>query len=244
MCKSFFFTIICLSILPLNSCQSQPSNETEEIYTYKNGDVNGTGKWYMGREIAYVMGYQGINWLERSTREQEENTSTLLRNMKIEKDDVIADIGAGSGYHVFKMAPKAKNGKVYAVDIQDEMLAAIEKKKNRKKVSNIELIKGSETSVNLQENSIDKFLMVDVYHEFAFPKEIIASVISAMKDDAKLYLIEYRGEDPTVPIKKVHKMTEQQAILEMEAAGLKLQKNIANLPWQHCMVFVKAKERS
>lgn len=239
MSKFFFLTLICFIVGPFNSCQAQPSAEEDETYYFKNGDVNGTGKWYMGREIAYVMGYQGINWLERGTREKEENTSSLLRNMKIEKTDVIADIGAGSGYHVFKMAPKAKDGKVYAVDIQDEMLAAMEKKKKKKKSTNIKLIKGSETSVNLPPNSIDKFLMVDVYHEFSFPKEIIASVSEAMKADGKLYLIEYRGEDPAVPIKKVHKMTEEQAILEMKAAGLKLEKNINNLPWQHCMVFVK-----
>jgi ubiquinone/menaquinone biosynthesis C-methylase UbiE len=239
MDKVSFVLLVLVTALPFASCKSQEKS-SQEVYTYKNGDRNGTGKWYMGREIAFVMGYQGIDWLERNTREQEESTSVLLRNMDIQKVDVIADIGAGSGYHVFKMAPKAKQGRIYAVDIQEEMLATIEKKMKRKRVENIELVQGSEQSVNLPANSIDKFLMVDVYHEFAFPVEMMASVKSAMKPDGKLYLIEYKGEDPTIPIKKVHKMTEAQAVLEMEAAGFKLEKNIENLPWQHCMIFVKS----
>jgi len=208
-------------------------------YTYKNGDPNGTGKWYMGREIAYVMGYQGMAWLERPEREAEENTATLLTNMNIGPTDNIADIGAGSGYHVFKMAPLANKGTVYAVDIQDEMLAAIASRAVKEKVENVEVIRGSDKDVNLKPGSIDKVLMVDVYHEFAYPIEMMASIKKALKPDGAFYLIEYRGEDARIPIKKVHKMTLQQAVKEMEAAGFRLRENIDNLPWQHCMVFVK-----
>ncbi|WP_445385012.1 class I SAM-dependent methyltransferase [Robiginitalea sp. IMCC44478] len=206
-------------------------------YTYKKGDPNGIGKWYMGREIAYVMGYQGMRWLERPEREKEENTLKLLENMQISPGDTIADIGAGSGYHVLKMAPEA--ARIYAVDIQQEMLNALDIRRTEAGLSNIELVRGSEKSVNLPENTIDKVLMVDVYHEFSFPGEMIASIKRAMRADAKLYLIEYRAEDPNVPIKKLHKMSEAQAVKEMQAAGLKLLQNISNLPWQHCMVFVK-----
>ena len=206
-------------------------------YTYKKGDPNGIGKWYMGREIAYVMGYQGMRWLERPEREEEENTLKLLENMQISPGDTIADIGAGSGYHVLKMAPRA--ARVYAVDIQQEMLNALDIRRKEAGLSNIELVRGSEKTVNLPENTIDKVLMVDVYHEFSFPGEMIASIKRAMRADAKLYLIEYRAEDPAVPIKKLHKMGEAQAVKEMQAAGLKLLRNISNLPWQHCMVFVK-----
>lgn len=216
-----------------------PEKNVDTIYRYKTGDPNGIGKWYMDREIAHVMGFQGINWLERSEREEEENTTTLLENMNIQPEDHIADIGAGSGYHVFKMAPMASQGTIYAVDIQDEMLAAIKQRKEASGVQNIELVKGSSTSVNLLENTIDKVLMVDVYHEFDFPVEMIASMHRALKKDGEIFLIEYRGEDASVPIKKIHKMTEKQAIKEMAAAGFKLEKNISNLPWQHCMVFVK-----
>lgn len=212
----------------------------ENRYTFKKGDYAGIGKWYMDREIAHVMGYQGMSWLERDERETEENTSTLLKNMNISKTDDIADIGAGSGYHVFKMAPKAQNGTIYAVDIQDEMLAAMKHKKSNGKFSNVELVKGSEKSVNLKPNSVDKVLIVDVYHEMSFPYEMMTSLKEAMRPDGKLYLIEYRGEDPNVPIKELHKMTEAQALKEMKAVGLVLEKNIGNLPWQHCLVFVKS----
>ena len=193
----------------------------------------------MGREIAYVMGFQGIDWLERLEREKEEKVSTLIKNMKIMPEDIIADIGAGSGYHVFRIAPLAKNGLVYAVDIQTEMLSEIKKIKRSKNAINVETILGSEKSINLPKHSVDKILMVDVYHEFNFPVEIIESIKNTLKPNGKLFLIEYRGEDSSVPIKKIHKMTEKQAIKEMEAAGFKLKENIGNLPWQHCMIFEK-----
>ncbi len=225
-------------LLPLNQCQGQQTLE-KEIYSYKSGDPNGIGKWYMGREIAHVMGFQGMSWLERPEREAEENTSVLLENMKIKSGDTIADIGAGSGYHVFKMAGMASEGHIYAVDIQDEMLATIRQKKETLGLSNIKTIKGSIESSNLPENSIDKVLMVDVYHEFDFPAEMIGSIKKALRPNGQIYLIEYRGEDASVPIKKLHKMTEKQAVQEMKAAGMRLERNIDNLPWQHCMVFVK-----
>ena len=215
------------------------ANDKGVKYTYKKGDFNGIGKWYMGREIAYVMGFQGVNWLERSEREIEEDVATLIKNMKIKTDDTIADIGAGSGYHVFKMAPLADKGLVYAVDIQPEMLEAIELKKKSKRVSNVETVLGSAKSINLPKNSLDKVLLVDVYHEFSNPFEMIESIKNALKPNGLLFLIEYRGEDPNVPIKKIHKMTKKQSIAEMRAVGLKLKENIDNLPWQHCMIFKK-----
>ena len=225
-------------LLQPNNCFGQNSN-IDNKYTFKEGDYNGIGKWYMGREIAYVMGFQGISWLERFEREQEENVSKLIQNMRIKSDDIIADIGAGSGYHAFRIAPLAKKGLVYAVDIQTEMLMTIEKNKEFSKIKNIETILGTEKSVQLPKNSVDKILMVDVYHEFSFPVEMITSMKNALKPNGQLFLIEYRGEDSKVPIKKIHKMNEKQAVKEMEAAGFKLKGNIDNLPWQHCMVFVK-----
>lgn len=235
------YFVVSFTVITTTSCkaQTEKTDENSAIYTYKNGDPNGIGKWYMGREIAHVMGFQGINWLERSEREEEENTSALLENMKIRPDDNIADIGAGSGYHVFKIAPLANQGTIYAVDIQDEMLQAIDTKKETTGTDNIKTIKGTEKSVNLPKNKIDKVIMVDVYHEFNFPVEMIASIKKSLKPDGKIYLIEYRGEDRSVPIKEVHKMTEAQAVKEMKAAGFKLDENIDNLPWQHCMVFVQ-----
>ena len=210
-----------------------------EHYTFKKGDYSGIGKWYQGREIAHVMGYQGMSWLERSERETEENTTTLLKNMNISEEDDIADIGAGSGYHVFKMAKIATSGTIYAVDIQKEMLAAMKNRKKEGEFSNVELIKGNEKTTNLKPNTVDKVLIVDVYHEMSFPYEMMLSVKKAMRVEGRLYLIEYRAEDAEVPIKKLHKMSEAQAIAEMKTVGFELEKNINNLPWQHCMVFKK-----
>lgn len=215
------------------------NTDSDALYIYKNGDPHGIGKWYMGREIANVMGFQGMDWLERPERQEEENTSRLLLNMDIDIEDEIVDIGAGSGYHVFKMAPMAEKGTIYAVDIQDEMLAELRRKKEKNKIKNVTIVKGGGKSINLPKHSIDKALLVDVYHEFDYPIEMIASIKNALRPNGKIFLIEYRGEDDQVPIKKVHKMTEKQAVAEMLAAGMKLERNIDNLPWQHCMVFVK-----
>lgn len=235
---TFLLATSCHSQETQQAKGEQPEKSTKD-YVFKEGSYNGIGKWYMGREIAHVMGYQGIDWLERSEREQEERTAKLIENMNIEADDVIADIGAGSGYHVFKMAPLADQGKIYAVDIQQEMLDAIKLKKRTDGIENIELVKGEEQSTNLPKNSVDKVLMVDVYHEFSLPKEMLESIQSALKVDGRVYLIEYRMEDPDVPIKTIHKMSEAQAVKEFKANGFLLEKNLDNLSWQHCMVFKK-----
>lgn len=232
MCMLFVF-------IALSDCGIQDESAKNE-YSYKIDDPNGIGKWYMGREIASVMGFEGMGWLERPEREAEENVTTLLKNMKIQPGDTIADIGAGSGYHVFQMAPMAYNGLIYAIDIQAEMLDEIQSKKLNRNISNVELVLGSESSIKLPENSVDKILLVDVYHEFSYPYEMMQSIKKALRPNGKVYLIEYRGEDFRVPIKKVHKMTQKQAVKEMKAAGFKLRKNLDNLPWQHCMVFVKS----
>ena len=238
MKKINIFLFLLTALTMSNECLGQKPI-TDKKYTFKRGDFNGIGKWYMGREIAYVMGFEGIGWLERFDREKEENVSTLIKNMRIKSNDTIADIGAGSGYHVFRIASLANKGLIYAVDIQSEMLMAIEKTKESREIINIETILGNEKSVHLPNNSVDKILMVDVYHEFNFPVEMIASMKNALKSNGQLFLIEYRKEDSKVPIKKIHKMTEKQAVKEMEAAGFKLKENIDNLPWQHCMVFIK-----
>ena len=237
--KKLSVLLLLLNILLFSNKSLAQNNTDDQKYIYKTGDYNGIGKWYMDREIAYVMGYEGIGWLERSQREKEENVSKLIQNMDIKSNDTIADIGAGSGYHVFRIAPIANKGMVYAVDIQTEMLMAIENIKETSKIKNIKTILSSEQSVYLAENSVDKILMVDVYHEFSFPIEMITSIKSALKPKGELFLVEYRAEDPNVPIKRIHKMSEKQAVKEMEAAGFKLKRNINNLPWQHCMVFIK-----
>ncbi len=236
--KSLFLILSVLIFSTCASCQ-QGTQEKQNPYTFKKDDPYGIGKWYMGREIAHVMGFHGMDWLERPERDEEENVSKLIRNLKIENGDVIADIGAGSGYHTFRMAPLTDDGMVYAVDIQDEMLEVMERKKRKTDIENVVTVQGTEQSVELPYGLVDKVLMVDVYHEFAFPKEMMASIKKALKQDGEVYLVEYRKEDAWVPIKDIHKMTEAQAVKEMKAAGFILERNIGNLPWQHCMVFKK-----
>ena len=237
--KISIYALLILSLaFTFYSCKGQTENENDP-YTYKAGSFDGIGKFYMGREISHIMGYRGIRWLERAEREKEENIEKLIQNLNISPTDTIADIGAGSGYHVFRMAPLANKGLIYAVDIQEEMLNAIRQQKEKTGQDNIKIVMGSEKNVNLPENSVDKILMVDVYHEFSYPVEMLESMRKALREDGEIYLIEYRGEDPSIPIKKLHKLTEEQAVKEFKANGFKLKENISNLPWQHCMVFVK-----
>ncbi len=252
LCRlSFVTTLICmparflflLFLLPaLSSCGGQQNNAAETTaspYTFKTPTWDGTGKYYMDREISFVMGHLAAGWLERPERELEENVSQAIENMDIQPDEHIADIGAGSGYYTFKMAQKVPEGKVYAVDLQPEMLAIMDEKIGRDGIKNVELVQGSETSPQLAANSVDLVIMVDVYHELSHPREVMEEIVQALKPDGRFVLLEYRKEDPQVPIKPLHKMSEQQAVREMKAVGLRLRENIGNLPWQHCMVFVK-----
>jgi ubiquinone/menaquinone biosynthesis C-methylase UbiE len=211
----------------------------QERYTIKPGDPNGIRKWYMGRQIAQVMSHYGIDWLERQEREQEENTSLLVKNMAVKPGMVIADIGAGSGYHSTLLSKLVGNGKVYAVDVEPQMIGYLTDRITREGKKNIIPVLGTEKKVSLPTNSIDLMLLVDVYHEFSFPYEMAVSLLEALKPGGKLVLVEFRAEDPNVPIKAIHKMSASQAIKEFTAAGFSFEKNISNLPWQHCLIFRK-----
>ena len=212
---------------------------SQERYTTKPGDPNGINKWYMGRQIAQVMSHYGIDWLEREEREMEENTSQLLKNLAVKPGMVVADIGAGSGYHSALLSKMVGNGKVYAVDIEPEMIAYLNERIKQEKLSRIVPVLSTEKNVALPENSVDIILLVDVYHEFSFPYEMALSMRSALKPGGKLVLVEFRTEDSTVPIKIIHKMSEKQSVKEFKAAGFIFEQNISTLPWQHCMVFTK-----
>ena len=211
----------------------------QDRYTIKTGDPNGIKKWYMGRQIAQVMSHYGIDWLEREEREREENTSLLLKNLAVKPGMVIADIGAGSGYHSALLSKMVGSGKVFAVDVEPEMITYLNKRIKQEKLSRIVPVLSTEQKVSLPENTIDMMLLVDVYHEFSYPYEMALSMRAALKRSGKLVLVEFRSEDSTVPIKTIHKMSEAQAIKELKAAGFAFDKNIDNLPWQHCMVFTK-----
>ena len=213
----------------------------QDRYINKQGDPNGINKWYMGRQIAHVMSHYGIDWLERPEREVEENTSLLLKNLNLKPGMHIADIGAGSGYYSRLLSKRIGNGKVYAVNVEPQMILYLNERIREEKLTNIVTVLGSETDVALSPSTIDMMLLVDVYHEFSFPYEMGLSMFKALKPDGKLVLVEFRSEDDRVPIKTIHKMSEAQAIKELKAVGFRLEKNINNLPWQHCMVFVKSK---
>jgi ubiquinone/menaquinone biosynthesis C-methylase UbiE len=219
--------------------QAQQAAQSSVYETRANHDPDGIGKFYMGREIAHVMGYQGAEWLERPERIEEERPDQVVEQMKLKAADVVADVGAGTGYFSFRISRSVKQGKVFAVDIQPEMLAVIEKRKKELKADNVIAVKSEEADVKLPDNSVDVALMVDVYHEFSFPREMMMSLVKALKPGGRVVQIEYRGEDPDVPIKRLHKMTVAQARKEMVAVGLIWKETKNFLPQQHFIVYEK-----
>ncbi|MGB3778180.1 MAG: class I SAM-dependent methyltransferase [Tunicatimonas sp.] len=213
---------------------------SDSIYTYSSpSSADGMGKFYQGRDIAQVMGHQGASWLERSGRQEEEGTDVLINALNLQPDDVVADIGAGSGYFTFRISPRVPQGKVLAVDIQPEMLEMIERKQQDEGGTNVQTILGTVDNPQLPSDSVDWVLLVDAYHEFSHPYEMMRDVADALAPGGRVALVEYREEDPSVMIKPRHKMTEAQAIKEMKAVGLKLIENKDVLPQQHLMIFGK-----
>jgi ubiquinone/menaquinone biosynthesis C-methylase UbiE len=211
----------------------------DSLYTYRSASDGGTGKFYLGREIAHVMGASNAGWLDRNSRPQEENTQLAIDKIELAENAVIADIGAGTGYYTFKLAPKVSKGKVYAVEIQDEMIEAINERKKKLKNTNVEVVKGGFKSPNLPANSVDLAIMVDVYHEFEYPAEMLQSIGKALKKDGKILLIEYKGEDPAVAIRPLHKTTVAQLSKELGANGFKLDYDGEFMPIQHFLLFKK-----
>lgn len=209
----------------------------EDVYTYASPSRDGIGKFYQGREISHVMGHLGAGWLERPRRQREERTDLLLKNLPVKSESVVADIGAGTGYFAFRLAPRVKQ--VLAVDIQPEMLAIMDRRIEETGLNNVVTMQGSEVDANLPENSVDVMYLVDAYHEFSHPFEMGQGMVRALKPDGRLVLIEYRAEDPRVPIKRLHKMSEAQVIKEMRVLGLRLEANEGFLPQQHFLIFTK-----
>ena len=216
-----------------------PLKGLAESYEYGDASRDGIGKFYMGREISHVMGHLGAGWLERPGREQSERTDLLIEALPLSSDSVVADIGAGTGYFTFPVAERVPEGKVLAVDIQPEMLAIVARRMEEQGVGNVEPVQGSESDPGLPEGSVDLVFIVDAYHEFSHPREMGEAIARALKPDGRFVLIEYRAEDPSVPIKPLHKMSEAQAIEEVEAVGLVWEETRDFLPQQHFLVFTK-----
>jgi ubiquinone/menaquinone biosynthesis C-methylase UbiE len=204
-------------------------------------DPDGIGKFYLGREIAHVMGPGGIVWLERAERETQEQPQLVIDALEIKPGQTIADLGAGSGYYSFRIAPLVgAAGNVLAIDIEPTMLEVIAQRAAREHVANIRPVLGSERDPNLARHSVDLLFMVDAYHELEYPYEVMSKVRAALKPGGRVALIEYRAEDPAVMIKPVHKMSERQVRREMQAAGFKHVKTVRTLPLQHLMIFESA----
>jgi ubiquinone/menaquinone biosynthesis C-methylase UbiE len=238
--KKHYLIFFCLILTAINSEWSIAESQriVTSRYEFYTPSIDATGKVFMGREIAHVMGFQGAAWLERQNRVSEERTDILVKSLNLTAGMQIADIGAGTGFLLREIAKLVgEQGQVFAVDIQPEMLGKL--KNLQKNYRNITPILASELKTNLAPNSTDLAIMVDVYHELAYPFEVIQDTMQALKKNGRLALVEYRGEDDSVPIKSSHKMTEAQIIKEMSVHGLQYEKTIKNLPWQHIVIFTK-----
>ena len=243
LCLLGLLTAGLSSSLCIQAEDAKPDPTSGGRYEFREQhDPNGIGKFYLGREIAHVMGHQGISWLERPEREQEEGLTQLVNALDIKPGQAVADIGAGSGVISLRLSEKVgPQGTVLAVDIQQEMLDALAVNCKKKGVTNIEPVRGTTTSPNLKPGTVDLVIMVDVYHEFDMPFEMLSGIAQSLKPGGRVAFVEYRKEDPAVPIKKVHKMTESQVKKEASAKelGLVWLKTYGKLPRQHVVMFEK-----
>ncbi|MFD2247159.1 class I SAM-dependent methyltransferase [Pontibacter ruber] len=234
-----YVMLLVLALSSCNSCQAQQEQTATRGYTTKKPQNGGTGKVYMGREIAAIMTATGGSWLDRDSRQEEENSLLAIENMPLQPNSVVADIGAGTGFYTFRIAPKVLDGKVYAVEVQDRFLSSLKERQQKLGLANVEVVKGGNQSINLPDSSLDLAFMVDVYHELEYPQEMLQAIHKALKPGGKLLLLEYRAEDPDVRIRELHKMSAEQIRKELEANGFRLYKQEDFLPIQHFMLFEK-----
>lgn len=223
-----------------DSAPAKPSRDYQRVPNSRDG----IGVAYMGREIAQVMDPVGADWLERGARAKEERPDLLLAALPLREGMTVADIGAGTGYYTWRIAERiGRSGRVFAVDVQPDMLTRLGTEMKRRGVANVTPVLGTSVDPRLPEASVDLMVMVDVYHEFDRPKEMLDALVRALKVDGRLVFVEYREEDAAVPISPHHKMSEAQVRREATVAGLTWKETIETLPWQHIVVFTKAKSR-
>ena len=223
--------------IPTPESQSQ-SQSRSSLYTYRDRpSSDGIGKVYLGREIAKVMGYEGAGWLERRGRENQEQPSVAIAALNLKPDDVVADIGAGTGYFSTRLAPLVPQGKVLAVDVQPEMIDILHWMKGEYQLDNLIPVLADEQDPHLPERGVDVVLMVDVYHELAYPHEVMEKIVQSLKPGGRVIALEYRAENPFILIKRHHKMSLAQLRREMATVSLTLSASPKILPQQHYAVF-------
>ena len=238
-----WLTMLLLAVAGALAGTAAQAQKDTGRYSMTQPSADGIGKSYLGREISGVMGWQGAAWLERDERQQEERADLLLRELGLQPGMAVADIGAGTGYYARRIAPLVGSGNsgglVYATDVQPEMMKMLEDGAKKAGLTNIKPVLGGLQSVNLPGSSIDLALMVDVYHELEYPFEVLDSLVRALKPGGRIAFVEYRLEDPRVPIKPLHKMSEAQVRKEASVHALVWERTAHTLPWQHVVIFRK-----
>jgi ubiquinone/menaquinone biosynthesis C-methylase UbiE len=235
---TFLFTGLSLTactLLPFSSVIT-PDSVYQQRWFH---NPEGIGKFYMGREIAQVMGHEGAAWLERSRREATEQPQQAIQALNLKPTDIVADIGAGTGYFTFRISPFLPEGQVLAVDVQPEMLKLIDFVKTQEQITNVETILADVAHPHLPTSTVDIALLVDTYHELEYPQEMLQGIWEGLKPGGRVVLVEYRQEDPWIMIKGLHKMTKKQICKELEAAGFVWQETNEMLPQQHLIIFQK-----
>jgi ubiquinone/menaquinone biosynthesis C-methylase UbiE len=237
--KALSTSVLAIGLALPILCVAQAGKESSGRYVFREEHSrDGIGKFYMGREIAHVMGHQAADWLERPEREEEEKTELLVNSLPLRSGEVVADIGAGTGYFARRLSKRVgATGSVLAVDIQPEMLDLLTNKMAEAKITNVKPVLGAIDDPKLPTNAVDLVLMVDVYHEFSHPFEMMQNICKSLKPGGRVAFVEFRGEDPEVPIKPLHKMTEAQVRKEMSVQPLEWAETIGVLPRQHIIIF-------
>ena len=243
MCKNLYVMVSIIGMLLLlgyATTADNPQRPTSTRYEQRPPHRDGIGKIYMGREISQVMGHLAAGWLERPEREREEMPNKLIELLNLNEGDIVADIGVGTGYIARRISPKVGNtGIVYGVEIQQEMLDILAEKMAEEGITNIKGVLGTITDPRLPPNSVDLVIMVDVYHEFSHPYEMMQNICSALRVGGRVVFVEYRLEDDNVPIKRLHKMSQLQVMKEATPHPLSWVATHDDLPWQHVIIFEK-----
>ena len=241
MTTKFRIALLLVGVLALSGAASA-SEPAAPRYTTATASADGIGKFHQSREIAQVMSFHGAQWLERTERMDEERPDLVLVALELKPGMTVADIGAGTGYYSWRMAQSVgAAGTVYAVDVQPEMITLLERQVTRRGATNVKAVLGTTTDPRLPAGTLDLAIMVDVYHELEFPYEMLTAITRALKPGGRLVFVEFRGNDPKVPIKPLHTMTENQVRKEAALHPLEWERTVGGLPWQHVIIFRKSK---